>query len=180
MASATLIKEVQRSIAVAALDTIYKDPEMSSTECKEKMFKLYHGDPSNSASAPYVRLLCEGRQQFKCMFDQEVNISTRADADDSAASELTLKAVLTQNFRTKISVSVAAGSDGKLPDLYLQLLLHKSKQSANLISPSTLWRQAAVALCNCKKALAISDLFLIDGELPSGTNWEDYIEHILA
>ena len=49
-----IIKGMQRTPAVSVLDTLYKLAPMNKKDFEKKVYLLYHGDPKNASSAPYV------------------------------------------------------------------------------------------------------------------------------
>ena len=151
-----IIKEMQQTAAVLVLDALYKLAPMNKKDFEKKVHLLYHGDPKNASSALYVKLMCEGRQQFTGLFDHETVIVTSNMQDEDGGGvpieKLTINRLSTQNGG---STTFSTGLTSNF-DLHLVLLSQKSIKSPVKISQEALYQQAHLSLRNGKKAWVVA------------------------
>jgi len=174
-----ILKELQRTAALSALDTLYEGPKMNLADLKAKVYQHFHGDERNASSAPYAKLICEGRQQFAGLFDRLPRNTSITYTSNGAAREmpplLRLKPIFTQLPHVSYSMGIDTSND-----FHLLSMQRKFPNSPAKISDNTLYRQATSSLRNIKKAVAIANEYLIEGTLPSGKNNDDWCEHVLS
>jgi hypothetical protein len=168
-------KELQRTVAISALDKVNQEGMMSVKGLRDRLYVLYHGDSRVVDSIGFVDHLLNGRCQFKELWDLEdianTNLQQGTSETQVAPYTLVLKSSLSRDYQLRYVVG----------QQFTKHSLKNSSTSGNrLISGTTLLNMGKQTLRNWKKALAFGVEFLNpDGTLPSGTTEEDYDKHVL-
>ena len=171
-----LLTEFQSSIAYACFDPpslLCVVSTLSSAQQMKKIAELYLGDNDDGPN-----ILCcvdqflHGLDRFHGLYSVSA-VDVQPGVSPNAAMLLTLIPVLHQRG-LNVNIYVGKGS------IERSLLVGKTKGSTvSHISGRTMLRAAKDVLRSCKKMTAIvtaSNSPYKDGNYPSGTNWEDYIQ----
>jgi hypothetical protein len=155
LAQPRITKEMQRLIAVAALDKVYSTNKTSLVKMREKMAELFHGTGDEN-NVSLVELCLDGKMQFEHLWDRNEAMS---DGTDEAGA-LVLKQSISRDFQTQYISKVAFTEES---------LRASTSLIVKNISGRTLLNMANNALSNLKKANAYALQFLtVELKLPSG------------
>ena len=100
-------KEMQRTAAIAVLETLYAGPPMQVQKLQDEMFKLFHGDSMVPESIGYTDHLLKGIGRFERLWDQEPLINNAAS---NAEMQLPFNLVMKDEFSRDGSKRLFAGS----------------------------------------------------------------------
>jgi hypothetical protein len=172
LASSVLMKEMQRLIAISALDKVYSFKTMSLQNMQKKMQELYHGIDNDSQNTSFVELCLEGKMQFSHLWEiEDITVNAAINQDKDSAETLSLKRSISRieigRFTSKLSFT-------------RQSLSWATKSGPTRITGRTLLHLANKALANLKKANAHALTYLgPDGQLPSGKTEDDLDNYVL-
>jgi hypothetical protein len=156
-----LIKEMQRCVAVAALDAVYAMNTMTTLSVQRNMEAVYHGN-NTEHNVSYVNLCLEGKNQFGHLWESGTEDTTVHLKKAISRTELLLTS---GGFFTHDLLSRAT-----------------MKGALSLMAGRTLLDSANLCLKNMKKAQAFAYEFLGPPplyEYSSGTNELDLDEFVL-
>ena len=167
-------KEMQRTVAIAALETLYAGPTMKRIRLHNEMHVLFHGNAARQGSLGYTDHLLQGIGKFAPLWDKEPLAN---DATGSGDNLQDFDLVLKQEFsRDACSYRYVVGSQFTKSSLGSAVVSRYQQ-----INGRTLLATAQRVLRNWKKALAYGKTFLLpDGTLPSGTTEDAYFRHVLT
>jgi hypothetical protein len=101
-------KELQRTIAISALDKVNQEGMMSVKGLRDRLYILYHGDSRVADSLGFVDHLLTGRCQFKELWDWEDiannNLQQGTSETQGSAYALVLKANLSRDYQLRYVV----------------------------------------------------------------------------
>ncbi|GAX18039.1 hypothetical protein FisN_25Hu013 [Fistulifera solaris] len=155
--------EVKCLLALAIYDKKSSYRTMTVARLKKSLATAYHG---KDGKYDYPSRFGKGQDEFSAVVKEE-NINGQLVC--------VLDPVLHRHTETVVTVG---GEDCYLT---VQSLKVKSKRSPDLLEGTTLRNYITDALKMAKKALAIIDAYLVDGQMRSGKRFpEDYAEHLLS
>ena len=156
-------------MAFVILNKIYGENNSKTLlEIKSTVAEAFHG---HGKSAKQYELFLNGADDYEHLFlaDATPNgVPPKGNGVGNYFLEIPTYLSRTEDFKTRVGTT--------LTEHVLTLSTLKGK---NKITGLTLYGAANEALKNCKKALAIANEYLIDGEPPSGHTLEDYLNHVL-
>ena len=167
--SSYLHKEVQRCIAISALDTAYALPPMKKYDLEKKVFELYHGTGDDN-NISYTSLCLEGKLQFKPLWEA---------TDESASIKCHSEHLVMKQSIVRCDEKLIANVTLTPHSLSRATLKLNCKA---MISSRTLFNSAMLGLKNMKKAYAYALAFCEPGpgmNFPSGTTERDLDIHVL-
>ena len=170
---ATIVKNVRACAAIICYDLLMKQDSMKLEDQYRFLYNTFHGHDEKNISSQ-IKLLVSGHYKYRKLFNIELssNIVTNRDADisneDTNDEILVLKHIYANEKR------YVAGED-----LTVQLLSAPTKaRLSESITGRNIYDLARSSLKHLKKAIALADDWLNNGELPSGNTWDDLYSHL--
>jgi len=172
--SATLRKECQRSIAIHRFGKLFLETSKKKKELQSRLYRLFHGDGATAGDHGIiggVDEFCQGIGPFSQMYEMDAGVP---GANGTTFKRLIKVSYLCDDGAQNISV----GKEDA--DITRSMIVVLNDKTPTLVSGRTLMKQAEEGVKNGKKALAFAMTILdSNGNLPSGANADDLIEHVL-
>ncbi|KAG7347508.1 DDE superfamily endonuclease [Nitzschia inconspicua] len=172
----TLHKELQRTIAVVCWDevnTVVKSSGLSKEDQQDMAYKLYHGDVAMSDSMGYSEQLLNALGMWKCLFTKDI------PDPKSNYPGLIMKR---QYHRQEKEIKVHPDEDEA--QINLALLRATFLNKRQMVSGRAIIDGGKMVIANARIMLdilqhSIYQPYLKSGSLPSGLEWDDYLEFLL-
>jgi hypothetical protein len=173
LASSVLMKEMQRLIAISALEKVYSLKSMSMQNIQKKLQELYHGLDNDDNHTSFVELCLDGKMQFSYMWElEDITVNAAINVDNDSGETLCLKRSFSRIENGRLTAKLS---------FTRQSLTWATRSGPTRITGRTLLHLANKALANLKKANAHALCFFgPDGQLPSGTTEDDLDEYVLG
>ena len=170
-----LIKNVRATAALVVLDLLFQQDSMNEIEKCTFAYNAFHGNAEKNYTSQ-IRLLFEAHGKYASLYKEEFFVLTdrnHQNDDDQSNKAFVVKSLFSKvddisNYTANVNFtieSLSAPTKSKLKEKIT---------GRNIID------LASTALKNLKKAIAIVQEFLLDGELPSGTTWDDLYQFVLS
>lgn len=176
-APSSIIKELQRVVAVASVEKVYTEPDRKKSALEDRIYELYHGRADDADNFSLLQQLLSGSGQFTDIFDKQILENNEVGNDNRREGHRLVLKHCYSRLEGRV-LKVGAANQAAIT-LKLLTSATKNKNSTVMISGRTLFAQANSAYANCKKALAHAGRYLHGGELPSRDTLEDFYNHIL-
>ena len=155
--------EVRATIAFQCYSVVVKIDGLSVPKQYEMWANLYHGVATNNKISCAKRFM-SGSDDFAVLFEQLSNGSQH---------KMVLREILHRHGRT-VSVGNTATDH-----ITLARIMAKSMSRPQDFQGEAIHRAAKLVIKNGKKILPIAEAWLVDGNLPSGKNLQDFADLLI-
>lgn len=175
--SSSVVKELQRTAAFVAYETVFYDDDMDDKEKQVAIYNKCHGLTANGNPAPdsvvgFLDQMVDGTAPFSGLYDREdVTNNAQSNTSRTEGVRLVLKPELHREFHKVYVID---------ENVTKQVVSQGTLTSSARATGRLLMTHAKTALRNGKKALAIAEAWIQNNGInPSGTRDEDYQKEIL-
>ncbi|KAG7363432.1 hypothetical protein IV203_026792 [Nitzschia inconspicua] len=172
----TLQKELQRTIAAVCRDEVntgVKSGGLSKEDQQDMAYKLYHGDVDNPDSMGYSEQFLNALGMWKCLFTEDI-----PDPQSNDPGLLLKRQYHRQEKEIKVHPDEAEAQ------INLALLSATFLKNRQMVSGRAIIDGGKLVMANVRIMLgilqhSIYQPYLASGSLPSGLEWDDYLEFLL-
>lgn len=142
MAPLSVIKELQRLVAIIAMSKVFQGPDMKKVQQESKLYEIVHGNPNDENSVSEIELMINGIGVYAFLYDIEP-IQNNAEGNEGRADQnvRVLKESVHRQPNTRIVVGTNLHAQVRMAATLLE-----NTFSSHLIPPSCLGRRFVVRL----------------------------------
>jgi len=171
---AILLKQLRAIVALKCYDFVAQENIMKQEHRWKKVFNYFHGN-NDLNIIPQIDLLLKGDGDYLRIYEEESVVITERNRSyvNKYGKVLVLRNIFSGSDDSRRFVSGKHFTSNTIASPV------KSKPN-DKASGRYIVDLAKITLRNLKKAGDIADQWLCDGELPSGTTWDDLYAHVLS
>lgn len=169
---AALIKNIRACAAVISYNLLLKQDSMKLDDQWRFCYNAFHGNEEKNICSQ-IQLLVTGQGRYGDLYDtEEVGQVTNRDTQQSSAD--TGGELLVLKSRFSWSNKWIAGVHFTVESLSAPTKARPTEK----ITGRNIYNLAMATIRNIKKAMAVADEFLNNGDLPSGQTWDNLYHHL--
>ena len=177
---ATQLKQLRATACLLCYDHIFTQPSMNTDDMRRMAYNLYHGNDEKNIISQ-IHLLVNGTGHYANMYNTETAIVTDRDTDNNTPNTPNnYKLVLKPIFSNSALLTSTLNYTSKVHFDETVLSCPHKKMTEEKCSGRYIIDNARICVRHIKKAMVIADQWLNDGELPSGSSWDDLYSHVLS